>query len=650
MFTTLRAAFALAMLAGFYGYVLVVAAVFLSPGLLAATASPANDAAAAVLILFGLFLAGTVVWATWRVSRTAPPLKGVVLSKSHAPELWSTVRRLANAVDTRPPDEIRLVSEATATVLEHGRLLGLIGGRRYLYIGLPLLSALTVSQLRAVLAHELGHYSRQHVRWAEPVYRGRTLIQRTITQVGWWRDLTLVPLRPYAYLYLLVSASVCRRQEVEADLASARLAGRSAATSMLRDLPGLAVLWRHYLARYVSAGLRMTALAPTDVLSSFPKLLRAQADTWEQLRSQPPSTKRPRWDSHPSPAERVAQIQQAPEGLVQADDRPAEVLVRQLDLVVPELEAQTFAFEGRTRVPIEQYLTAVGQAAHQHNADRLYRCLARVAGYAPPNLDTALDLLEAGRYPELAAGLVPASTDAATARLVVQQALASAFAVTITNSGAGRWRHSWSTPPQLVGTADVPIDYQSWAKRAIAGEVASVRQELLAHGGDLSATAVRTTPNPAGARGVAGLLDVRVNRKPHDVAIFDLGLLLLPRLKTWKLQLFRKRMLAALRDPVSALADIPGARFIPFEEMVSARLVRRLYLRREFQLYTGERLAIWFGTRVPPVGPGWPALDEAVKMLTPPADDPATLTPAPHPGRSTSTDVGPPESGGNTAS
>jgi Zn-dependent protease with chaperone function len=43
--------------------------------------------------------------------------------------------------------------------------MGRRAGRRYLYLGVPILQVLTVSQLRAVLAHELGHYSRGHTRF-----------------------------------------------------------------------------------------------------------------------------------------------------------------------------------------------------------------------------------------------------------------------------------------------------------------------------------------------------------------------------------------------------------------------------------------------------------------------------------------------------
>lgn len=58
---------------------------------------------------------------------------------------------------TAPPEEIYLTALPDLGVTEIGGTLG-IGGRRILVLGVPLLHWLTVAELRAGLAHELGHY------------------------------------------------------------------------------------------------------------------------------------------------------------------------------------------------------------------------------------------------------------------------------------------------------------------------------------------------------------------------------------------------------------------------------------------------------------------------------------------------------------
>src|SRR5699024_6071041 len=133
------------------------------------------------------------------------------------------------------------------------RLLGLVGGRRTLYVGLPLLQAMRIDQLRSVLAHELGHYSGQHTRLGGVAYRGRLAIGETIERISPRNPIGWV-FKQYAKLYLLVDNAASRRQELEADRASVRIAGHQAAASALRTLPALDAAWRFYETRYVDPG------------------------------------------------------------------------------------------------------------------------------------------------------------------------------------------------------------------------------------------------------------------------------------------------------------------------------------------------------------------------------------------------------------
>ena len=56
-----------------------------------------------------------------------------------------------------PPERIYLAPDVNAAVFQRGGLLG-FDGKRVLLVGLPLIDALTVRQLRAVIAHQFGHF------------------------------------------------------------------------------------------------------------------------------------------------------------------------------------------------------------------------------------------------------------------------------------------------------------------------------------------------------------------------------------------------------------------------------------------------------------------------------------------------------------
>ena len=59
------------------------------------------------------------------------------------PRLWAEVRALAESSAPGAPDEIRLLPEVNAAVEEQTQMLGLVRGRRTLYLGAPVLMGLT---------------------------------------------------------------------------------------------------------------------------------------------------------------------------------------------------------------------------------------------------------------------------------------------------------------------------------------------------------------------------------------------------------------------------------------------------------------------------------------------------------------------------
>jgi hypothetical protein len=67
--------------------------------------------------------------------------------------------------------QVLLTDDFNANIVQLPRWGGLGGYHNYLLIGLPMLYALSPEQFRAILAHELGHLSHQHGRFAGWVYR-----------------------------------------------------------------------------------------------------------------------------------------------------------------------------------------------------------------------------------------------------------------------------------------------------------------------------------------------------------------------------------------------------------------------------------------------------------------------------------------------
>ncbi len=615
MVTTLRAALAAALLAGFY---LLAFGIIGGLGWLAVWMWRTHaGAGAGKLSYLVLALAAGVVVALWKVVRSKPePPEGVVLDERQAPELWATVRELAGVVQTRTPDEIRLVAEVNAAVTEDSRLLGLQAGRRYLYLGVPLLQALTVAQLRSVLAHELGHYSHGHTRLGELTYRGQAAIIQTINQVG-PRSLTGRLFRLYARLYFLVSLAVSRRMELEADQASVRVAGRDAAAAALRELPVITAAWGFYLNNYVGWGLDSGA-APTGVLAGFDRLLAARGGELAKLRDEGPDDERSWWDSHPPIAARIALIEQQPQlpGIV--DGRPAVTLVAGLDSLLDTVEQATFDFGKRTRVSFDEYTSRAMQAGSQRDADVLYRASARGGDAGQGNLDAVLRLLESGRRDELMQALFrPAElADAEAAAAQFASLLDSAISVALVRAGAASWRHSWSEPAVLVGQDGRPVAVEELVRQALQGpeSVGRLRVHLRQLGVDESkAVAEETAATAIGADVVAAVSDLKVDGDLSDILVADTGLIIVPSPGKRHSDKAKQRLHAlATQASPQELAGRAGSRFLAYEDVLSARLAKRLPVAFEVNLRDGRTVMIKQTLNSEELGEGFAALGQVL--------------------------------------
>src|SRR5688500_18288126 len=72
----------------------------------------------------------------------------VEVPRSEEPELYAEIDQLADLAGSDRPDRIVVIADTNAYVSEFGPLLGLVRGRRTLAIGVPLLDAFDVSELR----------------------------------------------------------------------------------------------------------------------------------------------------------------------------------------------------------------------------------------------------------------------------------------------------------------------------------------------------------------------------------------------------------------------------------------------------------------------------------------------------------------------
>ncbi|MEH0935640.1 M48 family metallopeptidase [Micromonospora psammae] len=583
MSATYRALASVVMLIGFYVVALLQLAAVVALG--AWLYSHTSGALTGKLLLPLVIALGAVAVGLWRAIRTRnEPAPGLILSERDAPGLWSTVRELAAAVGTRAPDEIRLVPEVNAAVGEQSRLLGLIGGRRTLYVGLPLLQAMRLDQLRSVLAHELGHYSGKHTRLGGVAYRGRLAIEETVQRIGRGNPIGWV-FRGYSKLYLMVDNAASRRQELEADRSSVLLAGHEAATSALRTLPALDAAWGFYMRRYVEPGWS-AGLAPDDLFGGFGQLLHARRDEIAELREHAPDGEPSPWDTHPPIGIRVAAMTALPAGAVAPDDRPAALLLADIATAGRQLQGAVVEHGSRQVLPWAQFIAAALAASVQQQADGIYRAAGRFTGVTGPGLTTVLDLVRSGRLGEFAEQFFGDATrkEAAVRFAGPMETLLDNAAI---RSGRAHWQLSWSGPAQLVGADGEPWDLAEVAKLAVAPQTLDeALARLAALGIDPGgATVVEDRVSGRDADLIGALANIKIEGKEHDVLILDRGLILI--VNPGKASQGEKRLRALVGSvPIAELATRHA--FLPYEEIVSVDVKREVPLKAELSLHDGR--------------------------------------------------------------
>ena len=149
---------------------------------------------------------------------------GRYLPREEAPQLWSLTEEVAQRVGTRPVDAIYVAAGAEIAVTERGgfwkKLRG--SGQRCLILGLGDLPGLPLSQFKAILAHEYGHFSNRDTAGGnlagQVVASLHHMAYRLASsgQARWYNPAWLF-INGYYRIYLRITLGASRLQEILAD-------------------------------------------------------------------------------------------------------------------------------------------------------------------------------------------------------------------------------------------------------------------------------------------------------------------------------------------------------------------------------------------------------------------------------------------------
>jgi len=246
-----------------------------------------------------------------RVNSAEP---GRSLSPDEAPGLWTLTREVAEKLETRPLDEIRVAPGTEMAVYERGsdsdRRKDL--GRRTLVMGLGLLPGFDQNPFRAVLAHEYGHLSHRDTAGGDVAMRvNQDMIKFAYAmanagQAVWW-NIAFQFLRLYHFLFRRISYGATRLQEVLADRAAARLYGAQSFEDGLRHVIRRQIEFNHFARKEIQEALR-SGRALQNIYS-----LEVQPEqALDEAIDHAINRKTTEDDTHPSPVDRFRLVSRIP--------------------------------------------------------------------------------------------------------------------------------------------------------------------------------------------------------------------------------------------------------------------------------------------------------------------------------------------------
>ncbi len=253
--------------------------------------------------LFAGFCAGLLTLFMFKslfAIRKAGTPNGIEVSEADQPELYAYLHKLADEIGAPRPHRVFLTPQVNAAVFYDLSLINLIiPSKKNLIVGLGLVNVLNLSEFKAVLAHEFGHFSQNTMMvgrwvyiahqiiahmvsvrdWFDGIIRFISTIDIRIAWIGWILQLILWSLRSLMEVLfrvvIIAERALSREMEFNADLVAVSVTGSDELVNALYKLQTADQAWQ-------------TALSVADRAAGDKKILTdlfdAQTQALEELR------------------------------------------------------------------------------------------------------------------------------------------------------------------------------------------------------------------------------------------------------------------------------------------------------------------------------------------------------------------------------
>ena len=194
---------------------------------------------------------------------------GIEVTQSEQPQLYAFLHQLADEIGAPKPHRVFITPEVNAAVFYDLSLLNLLfPSKKNLIVGLGLVNVLTLTELKAVLAHEFGHFAQNSMMvgrwvyvaqqiiahmvsvrdWLDSIVRFISGIDLRIAWIGWILSIILWSLRSLMdtlfKVVIIAERALSREMEFNADLVAVSVTGSDALVNALYKLQTADQAWR----------------------------------------------------------------------------------------------------------------------------------------------------------------------------------------------------------------------------------------------------------------------------------------------------------------------------------------------------------------------------------------------------------------------
>jgi Zn-dependent protease with chaperone function len=265
------------------------------------------------LSLYSLWI--PIVWLPWVAVAVAIGVWLWIQPNSWTPQnrgnhstesIKKMVAALTEQAQGKKIHQIVLTDDINAAAYQSRGLLGILFTKRVLIVGIPLLRALTIDQFKAVIAHEIGHFSHNHGRFGHWIYQVR---YKWLMNLQSDNAASIFITRNWIKNFLKQSAAWSRQCEFEADAISSQLTSPGALISGLYRLNAIA----HYESSDLLPLKRKMQLENPDAPSNYwdwvcTQGLKDRAALIASADAQYAKRQLTSFDSHPHPKVRASAL------------------------------------------------------------------------------------------------------------------------------------------------------------------------------------------------------------------------------------------------------------------------------------------------------------------------------------------------------